>query len=190
MPHCSNCGCDISENDRTKLCDRCKQIILPFIKFMDASTSSAVRRLVSNEKNLRKAGVTDSGMDYLLRICELHDRKKLQEREARERERAAENPSLTPETPSAPPQDDPYTEIELPMDEPLNLRRSPYGRFLPAVMYALLLLGIAAIVCEIVRGGWSVSVFLCAAGLLLTGYVAFVCRTLLHDLEEIKKRFR
>ena len=76
MAHCYNCGTDMSDEDRTRLCDDCKKIILPFIKFMDASTSSAVRRLVSNEENLRNAGVTDGGMEYLLRICELHDKSK------------------------------------------------------------------------------------------------------------------
>ena len=81
MAHCYNCGCDISEEDRTRLCDDCKKIILPFVKFMDASSSSAVRRLISNEENLRNAGVTDGGMEYLLRLCELHDRSMVQSEE-------------------------------------------------------------------------------------------------------------
>ena len=41
MPKCYNCGCDIPADDKTRLCDNCKKIILPFIKFMDASTSFA-----------------------------------------------------------------------------------------------------------------------------------------------------
>lgn len=59
MSKCYNCGCDIDPEDKTRLCDKCKRIILPFVKFMDASTSSAVRRLIQNERNLRNAGVTD-----------------------------------------------------------------------------------------------------------------------------------
>ena len=56
MSKCYNCGCDIDPEDKTRLCDKCKRIILPFVKFMDASTSSAVRRLIQNERNLRNAG--------------------------------------------------------------------------------------------------------------------------------------
>ena len=89
MPKCYNCGCDIPSGDKTRLCDSCKKFMLPFIKFMDASTSSSTRRLLSNEKNLRNAGVTDKGMEYLLKICELHDRQKLREREEREAAKAA-----------------------------------------------------------------------------------------------------
>ncbi len=190
MPHCCNCGCDIPAADKTKLCDNCKQIILPFIKFMDASTSSSMRRLVSNEKNLRNAGVTDSGMEYLLRICELHDRKKLREREEREAAKAAEQrppePDILQEDLSA----SAYDEIELPMDEPLNLLHEPYGRFLPVVMAALLILGTAALLLEIVTDGLSIPVILCSIGLILSAYVLWVCHHLLHDLKEIKKRFR
>lgn len=190
MPRCYNCGCDIPSNDKTRLCDKCKKIILPFIKFMDASTSSAVRRLVSNEKNLRNAGVTDGGMEYLLRICELHDRQKIQEREAREAARAAEKRATEPDNNSKEPLDT-YTELELPMDEPLDLHRKPYGRFLPVVQYALLILGAAAFILEIVLGETiSIPVILCSVGLLVASYAVSVCRPLLHDLEELKKRFR
>ena len=189
MPKCYNCGCEIPSGDKTRLCDSCKKIILPFIKFMDASTSSAVRRLVSNEKNLRSAGVTDGGMEYLLRICELHDRQKVREREEREAAKnAVRRPSETADVTEEPPES--YTELELPLDEPLNLRREPYGKFLPAVMAALMILGAAAMLYEIVFGQLSVSVILCSAGLILAGYGLWVCRHLLHDLEEIKKRFR
>ena len=75
MARCANCGREIPEEDKTRLCEDCKRIILPFIKFMDGSDTPAVKRLLSNEPNLRVAGVTDSGMDYLYRICELRDRK-------------------------------------------------------------------------------------------------------------------
>ncbi len=189
MPKCYNCGCDIPSDDKTRLCDSCKKIILPFIKFMDASTSSAVRRLVSNEKNLRSAGVTDGGMDYLFRICELHDRQKMREREEREAAKAEvrrpAEPAKAPET-----LEEAYTELELPMDEPLDLRREPYGKFLTVVMAVLMILGAAAMLYEIVFGQLSISVILCSAGLILAGYALWVCRHLLHDLEEIKKRFR
>ena len=190
MPRCYNCGCDIPANDKTRLCDNCKQIILPFIKFMDASTSSSVRRLVSNEKNLRNAGVTDGGMEYLLRICELHDRKKLREREEREAARAAEQRMTEPEIVPDDPMMDSYDELELPMDEPLDLHREPYGRFLPVVMSVLLILGTAALLLEIVLGDLSIAVILCAVGLIFSGYALWVCMHLLHDIEELKKRFR
>lgn len=191
MPRCYNCGCDIPANDKTRLCDKCKKIILPFIKFMDASTSSAVRRLVSNEKNLRNAGVTDGGMEYLLRICELHDRKKVREREEREAAKAAAQRAAEPEITADDFADTGYTELELPMDEPLDLRREPYGRFLAVVQYALILIGAAALVLEIVLAETiSISVILCSVGLILAAYAVSVFRPLLHDLEEIKKRFR
>lgn len=75
MASCANCGREIPDEDKTRLCDDCKRVILPFIKFMEGSDTPAVKRLLSNERNLRSAGVTDSGMDYLYRICTLHDRK-------------------------------------------------------------------------------------------------------------------
>ncbi|MBE6724556.1 MAG: hypothetical protein E7576_05060 [Ruminococcaceae bacterium] len=84
MARCANCGREIPEEDKTRLCEDCKRIILPFIKFMDGSDTPAVKRLLSNEPNLRIAGVTDSGMDYLYRICELKDRKAQIARESKE----------------------------------------------------------------------------------------------------------
>ena len=82
MPKCYNCGAEITADDKLRLCDKCKSVLLPFIKFTDASTSSAVRRLITNERNLRARGVTDNGMDYLMRICEAHDREKAEEMNA------------------------------------------------------------------------------------------------------------
>ena len=61
MAKCYNCGTEIPADDKLRLCDRCKSVLLPFIKFTDASTSSAVRRLIANERNLRARGVTDNG---------------------------------------------------------------------------------------------------------------------------------
>ncbi len=188
MPKCYNCGCEIPSGDKTRLCDSCKKIILPFIKFMDASTSSAVRRVISNEKNLRSAGVTDGGMEYLLRICELHDRQKVREREEREAAKNERRPA-EPVNVREMPQED-YTEIELPMDEPLDLHREPYGKFLTPVMAVMMILGAAAMLYEIVFGELSISVILCSVGLILSGYALWVFRHLLHDLEEIKKHFR
>ncbi len=190
MPRCYNCGCDIPADDKLKLCDNCKKILLPFIKFMDASTSSAVRRLVSNERNLRKAGVTDSGMEYLMRVCELHDRQKQKEREEREAARA-EKQRTDDRKRAREELTDAYIEMELPLDKPLNLHREPYGKFLSLVQYALILLGAAAFLLEIVLGKTiSIPVLLCSLGLIGVAYVVSVIRPLLHDLEEIKKRFR
>lgn len=194
MPKCYNCGCDIPADDKTRLCDNCKKIILPFIKFMDASTSSSMRRLLSNEKNLRNAGVTDKGMEYLLKICELHDRQKLREREEREAAKAAAIRDAEPAKLAEElfPQDD-YTslqQMELPVDEPLDLYREPYGGFLTGAMCVLILLGAAALILEIVIGEMSIPVILCSVGLMVGGYALHVCKKLLHDLEEIKKRFR
>jgi hypothetical protein len=194
MPKCYNCGCDVPADDKTRLCDNCKKIILPFIKFMDASTSSSMRRLLSNEKNLRNAGVTDKGMEYLLKICELHDRQKLREREEREAAKAAAIRDAEPAKLAEElfPQDD-YTslqQMELPVDEPLDLYREPYGGFLTGAMCVLILLGAAALILEIVIGEMSIPVILCSVGLMIGGYTLHVCKKLLHDLEEIKKRFR
>ena len=100
MAHCANCGCEIPSEDRTRLCDSCKRILLPFVKFMDASTSAAVPRLIRNEKNLRNAGATDSGMEYVLRLCELHDRKRQAERDARETPPAPETPPVREPAPN------------------------------------------------------------------------------------------
>ncbi len=190
MSRCYNCGCDIPANDKLKLCDNCKKIILPFIKFMDASTSSAVRRLVSNEKNLRKAGVQDGGMEYLMRVCELHDRQKQQEREEREATRAA-NQRAAEQKRAREELNEAYLEMELPLDKPLDLHREPYGKFLALIQYVLILLGAAAFLLEIVLGETiNIPVLLCAVGLFGVAYVVSVIRPLLHDLEEIKKRFR
>ena len=90
------------------------------------------------------------------------------------------------------PQDDSFAlpQMELPADEPLDLHREPYGGFLTAAMCVLILLGAAALILEIVIGGLSIPVILCSVGLMIGGYALHVCKKLLHDLEEIKKRFR
>lgn len=186
MPRCCNCGCDIPADDKIRLCDKCKKIILPFIKFVDASTSSALRRLVSNEKNLRNAGVTDGGMEYLLRICELHDRQKQKEREEREAAKRPVPQNNVPEEDST----DIYSEVDLPIDKPLNLHRKPYGRLTAVIGILLPVLGALSLLYEIIWGGKSVSVILCSIGLILVGYVILDCRHLLHDTNEIKKWFR
>lgn len=192
MAHCCNCGIEIPDNDKTRLCDRCKKILLPFVKFMDASTSSAVRRLVSNERNLRNAGVTDSGMDYLLRICELHDKQKAQEKKAREEAQQNRVPEPVQET--AVQDDAGYTEEELPLDEPLHLRRKPYGRLLTFAEVILILAGVALIGLGVYKYVAFEEIGLTAPiagiGALFSAYVADAARKILSDLEEIKKHFR
>ncbi|MBQ4354149.1 MAG: hypothetical protein IJC71_04570 [Clostridia bacterium] len=193
MAHCCNCGIEIPSEDKIRLCDRCKKIILPFVKFMDASTSSAVRRLVSNERNLRNAGVTDGGMDYLFRICELHDKQKMREKQEREQAGAVQTVQTSEEEQPLP-QDNGYFEEELPMDKPLQLRRKPYGGFLPAAEILLLIVGaVLAVLCVIgfVQNGEVDFVALaCAVASFCAAYAADTARKLLSDLEEIKKQFR
>lgn len=189
---CCNCGIEIPENDKTRLCDRCKKILLPFVKFMDASTSSGVKRLISNEQNLRRSGVTDSGMDYLLKVCELHDKKKMQERREREaaRQSAAEQQQMQEQQELT----DSYIEMELPMDEPLDLRREPYGRFLHAAAIILIIVGAALaawfVYALVMKQGVEIPSLVGAVGAFCTAYVADAAGKLLSDLEEIKKRFR
>lgn len=215
MARCYNCGCDISEDDKTRLCDDCKKILLPFVKFMDASTSSAVRRLVSNEENLRNAGVTDSGMDYLLRICELHDKSKteeISENNVVEDEKAelpdemntsgnireifaetddiTQNPHKTAENDS----NAQCTDIEVPLDKPLKLIRKEYGQYLPAAEIVLGIIAALLVVWFFVDMiAWSRIDFAAIAGALASGvaiYAADVLRKMIHDVEELKKHFR
>ena len=197
MAKCCNCGIEISADDRTKLCDGCKKFILPFVKFMDVSTSSAVRRLVTNERNLRNAGVTDSGMDYLLRICELHDKKKAAEKQAREeakRQRELEEQVLLEEAAAREEDRTAYLEAELPMDAPLDLCRKPYGGLLSAAMAVLILVGTALIAVCILKavmvGEFDILPLACGIGSLFSAYTAYVGRKIIRDLEEIKKYFR
>lgn len=189
MANCYNCGCDIDDGDKTRLCDNCKKIILPFVKFMDASTSSAVRRLVSNEQNLRNVGVTDGGMEYLLKICEIHDKKKLREREEREASKSAE---LAAEQEKNESKD--YSEVELPMDAPLNLIRESYGTYLPAAEIILIIAGAALLVWSVyaVISKNSIDAPALAGGFasLAGAYGVDVLRKIKKDLSEIKKRFR
>lgn len=196
MAKCCNCGTEIPSDDKIRLCDRCKGILLPFVKLTDASTSSAVRRLIGNERNLRSAGVTDSGMEYLLRICELHDKKKMQERAEREAARAAkaQTPPSPPPAQSIPDRDEGYMEIELPMDEPLELHREPYGKLLGLCSVLLILCGVvltAYFAVQWILNGtaelpWIVAAIACFAA---SGICAPL-RKVIHDLDEIKKRFR
>lgn len=195
MPHCCNCGCDISADDKYKLCDNCKHLILPFIKFMDASTSSAVRRLLMNEKNLRGIGVTDGGMEYLLRICEIHDQQKQREREARAARSAEQNGAKGSADTSKNKQPDDhepqngYMEIELPLDEPLDLIRKPYGRYLTPAIVASSVLGCASAVTGAL--GIPAAAIVCAVlSVAPSVYTAFSLGQMLHDLSELKKRFR
>lgn len=191
VAYCCNCGTEIPDSDRTRLCDRCKKILLPFIKFMDASTSSSVRRLISNEQNLRNAGVTDSGMDYLLKVCELHDKRKMQERMERD---AAKQAAAEQKAMEQPPEQSKLSETEIPLDEPLNLIHKSYGTFLPAAEIVLVAVGSVLILwCIYMLIGnksFEIVPFACGVGAFFSAYAADVMRKILSDVEEIKKYFR
>ncbi len=197
MARCCNCGVEIPAEDKTKLCDKCKKIILPFIKFMDASTSSAVRRLISNERNLRNAGATDRGMEYLLRICELHDIQKMQEKKEKEEARRREEKPVATSEANVEKEEPvllPYMEAEIPLDEPLRLIRKPYGKFLPFVKILLFVCGLAFIGLAIAELILDKSVhFYAIVGAVASFagvYLAHTAQKLLYDLFRIKKQFR
>jgi len=211
MARCYNCGCEISDADKTRLCEECKKVLLPFVKFMDASTSSAVRRLISNEDNLRQAGVTDNGMEYLLRICELHDKKKAEESPAMpdEPETVFEKDEdlydATFDTPDGmgdavlveekpQPKPEHYSDIEVPLDKPLNIIRKPYGQYLPAVEIILGIIAAAQLIWFFLDLFLWVKVDFAAVGGCLTAvamvYVTDVVRRMTHDVDEVKKHFR
>ncbi|MBR5365893.1 MAG: hypothetical protein IK132_06605 [Clostridia bacterium] len=200
MARCANCGCAIPDDDKTRLCDGCKRILLPFVKFMDVSSTSAVRRLVSNEGNLRQAGVTDSGMEYLYRICELHDRRKQTDREERAARRQAqaeeqEAERLASEERAREEERQrrmPMEEIELPPDEPMRLH-PPIGKLLGAAKVALILAGLMMLAWFVVRIvmklGMDVTPLAGGIASLIGAYAVSVCEKLRDDLEEIKRRF-
>ena len=157
MARCANCGCEIPNDDKTRLCDNCKRVILPFIKFMEASTTPAVKRLLSNERNLRNAGVTDHGMDYLYRICELHDKRRQSEAD----EKAA-RPNVPEErlpsdvrTESAPRVPAPVPAEEQRTDpaeaEGTDAEAALIGNALPAAKWILILAGLAEIAWFVAR---------------------------------------
>ncbi len=187
MSKCCNCGCDIESDDKTRLCDKCVRIIFPFLKLVDASTSSAVRRLIQNERNLRNMGITDSGMEYMLKICEIHDKRKLQEREERENKKAAEAENIAHN-------DGNYSEFELPEEEPLNFTKKQYGTFLPAaeaVLAAAAAVLIAVTVYEYAANQCLDAASLAGAIASFAGTYAVDCtRKIFRDLNEIKKKFR
>ena len=191
MAKCYNCGVEIPDSDKTKLCDRCKKILLPFVKLVDASTSSAVRRLVSNERNLRNAGVTDSGMEYLLRLCEIHDKKRIREMEERNAAKASAEAEVKPAE-IVP--EDKYSDIELPADEPLRFAEKPYGDCLPAVSVILAVVGAVLavwfVVCIIRDGAVDIGNAVSSVGFFAASYGVSVLGKVLAELNEIKKRFR
>lgn len=194
MAKCYNCGTEIPADDKLRLCDRCKSVLLPFIKFTDASTSSAVRRLIANERNLRARGVTDNGMDYLMRICEAHDQAKMEEQARRDAEKSAKIPPQQPAAPQPVKPKEEYMEIDLPIEEPLDLHRAPYGGAVSAVCVLLILCGIGFF-------GWAVYQYITVQALEIPALIAAVecfavsalcppLKKLIHDMEELKKRFR
>lgn len=191
MARCYNCGTEISNQDSTHLCDSCKQVMLPFLKFVGASTSSSVRRLVSNEQNLRNRGVTDTGMEYLLKICELQDRNRAAENNPADDEPEAQQFEDTLQTQEVPA----YMEVELPQDEPLRVRRQPYGTFLSTAAIVMAAAGAFLVIWFIVglftkEHTVDVIPLFSGAACLFSAYVAETCRKLLGDVEELKKRFR
>ena len=194
MAKCYNCGAEISADEKLRLCDRCKSVMLPFIKFTDVSTSSAVRRLIANERNLRVRGVTDNGIDYLMRICEAHDREKAAEKARRDAQTAEKSARNQPEAPPAPPKQEEYLEIDLPMDEPLDLHRKPYGKLLPLAGVLLLLCGTGLLIWAALQ--WftaqtpEIPAVITAVGAFAAAGICPPLKKLIHDMEEIKKRFR
>lgn len=198
MAYCYNCGIQIPDGDKMKLCEKCKKILLPFIKFMDASTSSAVRRLVSNERNLRNAGVTDSGMEYLLRLCELHDQKRIKEREEREAARAAaaqmqaeaSREVLVPEEIPAPK----FADVEIPPDEPLEYYPKAYGGGLTVTQVILIVCGIGllawAIADFVINGNLQIGSVVGAVAAIACACLVGTIKKLHHDLHELKKKFK
>ena len=198
MAYCYNCRCEIPDDDKTKLCDRCKGFMLPFVKFMGASTSSAVRRLISNERNLRSRGVTDSGMEYLMKICERHDNKKFMEREeknalrAKEAEEAAMAAAQRAEEAARNYRD--YSEVELPIDEPLNFIRQRYGAHLTTAMVICIISAVSLlawfVVDFFVNKNTNVVAVVASIPAFAFAYAIHTLKKSLHDLGEIKKRFR
>ena len=197
MVKCYNCGAEISDEDKTLLCDNCKKIILPFVKFTEASTSSSVRRLVSNEKNLRRMGVTDAGMDYLFSVCEKADQKKTQQRleknlAASERKHESRRQSQLADPPKTRKQI--LADMELPFEEPLRYCKRKYGRFITAAEVLLITAALALagwfVYRAVATGEWDVPAAIGALGLAASAYIASVVRRLHHDLHELKNKFR
>ncbi|MBQ7599309.1 MAG: hypothetical protein IJU57_01390 [Clostridia bacterium] len=196
MAKCFNCGAEIPENDKTLLCDSCKKIILPFVKLTEASTSSSVRRLISNEKNLRRVGVTDAGMDYLFSVCEKADQRKSQQRlemnlSASEKKRGDSPKEKAPETPRTRKQI--LADMELPAEEPMQYHKRKYGIFVTAAEAVLIICSLALLgwfVYRAVAGAWDIPAIVGAAGFAAGAYLSSVLRKMLHDLNELKKRFK
>lgn len=170
MARCANCGREIPDEDKTRLCDDCKRVILPFIKFMEGSDTPAVKRLLSNERNLRSAGVTDTGMDYLYRICTLHDRKWQSAQEAKAnsstaaafgtpdggeaagggKKITAKNlpaPQLGDSAPAPKPaKKEAEPEDSIPEEEHAEEPAVSFGRALPAAKWIMILAGTASLI--------------------------------------------
>ena len=198
MAYCYNCRTEIPDDDKSKLCDHCKVFMLPFLKIVGASTSSAVRRLLSNEQNLRRRGVTDSGMQYLLNVCERHDDNKLKEREAKNArlaaEAAAEAEAEAIRAEEARRNYRNYSDIELPVDEPLVFERNGYGAHLTTAMAISIISAVALLVWFvvdfIVNKNTNVVAVIASIPTFAFAYAISVVKKSIHDLNEIKKRFR
>lgn len=198
MAYCYNCRKQIPDDDKSKLCEDCKKVMLPFLKIVGSSTSSAVRRLLSNEQNLRRRGVTDSGMQYLLNVCERNDENKQKERDTRNArlaaEAAAEAEAAAIRAEEARKNYRDYSDIELPVDEPLHFKKSGYGAHLTTAMVVCIISALALLawfaVDFIVNKNTNVVAVIASIPAFAFAYAINVMKKSIHDLNEIKKRFR
>ena len=198
MAYCYNCRTQIPDDDKSKLCEDCKKVMLPFLKIVGSSTSSAVRRLLSNEQNLRRRGVTDSGMQYLLNVCERHDDNKQKERDTKNArlaaEAAAEAEAAAIRAEEARRNYRDYSDIELPVDEPLHFKKSGYGAHLTTAMVVCIITALALLawfaVDFVVNKNTNVVAVIASIPAFAFAYAIHVMKKSIHDLNEIKKRFR
>lgn len=197
MAHCCNCGIVIPDDDKTRLCDKCKHILLPFIRLVGASTSSAVKRLRSNEKNLRNAGVTDSGMSYLMKLCELQDKKR--EEKVKASAPVQEEPVIINEsiqTPVHTPAPEPLViKIDDKSDIPVSYIKKQYGTFIVSaeiVLWIVAILFAAWFALKLLTGERVLDIIplFCAFASVAGAYIAGIVRKMLYDLGEIKKKYK
>ena len=87
-----------------------------------------------------------------------------------------------------------YSEVALPKDEPLDLIHKPYGSFLPAAEAVFILAGAALLAFTVYGSVANVNFSIpCVCGAIAWfagGYLSECARKMIHDLDEIKKRFR
>ena len=108
--------------------------------------------------------------------------------------KAEEEAKKAAEAESATREEEGYSEVELPMDEPLDLIHKPYGAFLPAAEAVFILAG-AALFAFTVYGciaekNFSIPSLCGAIAAFACAFLSDFARKMIHDLDEIKKRFR